>query len=60
MIIALRLIKEVAADIQAEAQAAGEREPNGYEMWTRAGLEYRWIEESRVIPTVMRYRLPDL
>ena len=59
MIIALQLIKEVAANIQAEAQAAGEREPEGYQLWTRAGLEYRLIEESRVIPIVMRYRLPD-
>ena len=59
MFIALRLIKEVADDIQAEAQEAGERKPDGYQMWKRAGLEYRGIEESRVIPIVMKYRLPN-
>ena len=57
MIIALRLIQEVGADIQAEAQAAGEREPSGWQMWKRTGLQYQFIEESRVIPIVMNYRL---
>ena len=60
MIVALRLIKEVAEDIRAEAETSGERAPGGYEMWKRTGLPYQWIEESRFFPMIMKYRLPDL
>lgn len=60
MTIALRLIKEVGEDIKAEAEASGERAPRGYEMWKETGLPYQWIEESRLMPIVMQYHLPDL
>ena len=57
MLISLKLMQEVVNDVLAEAEAAGEREPGNYEIWKRTGLEYRWIEETRLIQVVRRRRI---
>ena len=57
MLVALKLMREVVDDVLAEAEAAGEEEPDNYEIWLRTGLDYRFIEETRLIQVVRRRRI---